>query len=378
MPRQPQLLLFLVVLISLVLPSGALATERPRPYIVVLKEEGRNPSAVVKEHERHFGARPRALYAHALKGYAATIPTERVSDVRRDGDVAYVVPDVTVSVANQQLPWGMNKIDAERSSTASGDGRGAISNVRTYVVDTGVDKAHPDLNVVEHLNFAGGRNADCHGHGTQVAGTLAAKDNVRAVVSAAPRAPVTALKVLGCDGSGSASSVIKAVDWITAHARRPAVANLSLSGSASRALDDAVRRSAARGIFYAVAAGNDSTDACRRSPARAGAGTSNGIATVAATTSSDREASFSNFGPCVDLWAPGVQITSTRRGGGMTSMSGTSMASPHVAGGGALKLSGAPAASPSAVEAAIREQARMPGTRSRTGRLIRRLWVRGF
>ena len=140
--------------------------------------------------------------------------------------------------------------------------------MHVYVIDTGVDTAHADLNVVGHVNFAKGKNADCNGHGTHVAGTIAARDNASDVVGVAPGAPVTGVKVLGCNGSGSYSGVIKGIDWVTANAIKPAVANMSLGGSAPSAVDDAVRRSAASGVFYALAAGNSGADACTPSRPR--------------------------------------------------------------------------------------------------------------
>jgi subtilisin family serine protease len=283
-----------------------------------------------------------------------------------------------MSAVAQTLPWGIDKIDADVSSTRAGDGSGAVANVNVYVIDTGVDTTHPDLNVVGHVAFAGGPNRDCHGHGTHVAGTIAARDDANDVVGVAPGAPITGVKVLGCNGSGSNSGVIAGIDWVTANAIKPAVANMSLGGAASQAIDDAVRRSAASGVFYALAAGNEATNACTRSPARAGAGTTNGIMTVAATDSADREASFSNYGTCVDVWAPGVSVLSTRKGGGTTTMSGTSMASPHGAGGGALYLSTHSGSSPSAVEGALTSAAQATGTTSRDGRSIVREYVGGF
>jgi aqualysin 1 len=230
---------------------------------------------------------------------------------------------------------------------------------------------------VRHVNFASGPNSDCNGHGTHVAGTVAGRDNTVDVVGVAPGAPLIGVKVLGCGGSGSTSGVIKGVDWVTANAQKPAVANLSLGGSASQALDDAVKRSANSGVFYAVAAGNSGASACNYSPARAGAGSNNGVMTIAATDSSDREASWSNYGSCVDVWAPGVSILSTRLNGGTTTMSGTSMASPHGAGGGALYLSKTNASAAS-VEGALKNAATTTANRSKDGRTIKRLWVGGF
>ena len=187
---------------------------------------------------------------------------------------------------------------------------------------------------------------------------------------------MTGVKVLGCNGSGSTSRVIKGVDWVTAHAIKPAVANMSLGGSISQSLDAAVVTSAESGVFYALAAGNSGANACDSSPARAG--TNNGILTVAATDAAENEASFSNFGNCVDLWAPGVSILSTRRGGGTTTMSGTSMASPHGAGGGALYLSSHTSATPSAVEQELKRTATTTNTSSKDGRSIKRLFVGSF
>jgi aqualysin 1 len=248
--------------------------------------------------------------------------------------------------------------------------------VNAYVIDSGI-AAHPDLNLVGHVNFANGKNTDCNGHGTHVAGTIAARDDASDVVGVAPGAPLTGVKVLGCNGSGSWSGVIKGIDWVTANAIKPAVANMSLGGGANQAVDDAVRRSADSGVFYALAAGNEGANACNSSPARAGAGIANGIVTTAATDSSDREASWSNFGSCVDIWSPGVSILSTRRGGGTTTMSGTSMASPHSAGAGALYLS-THSANPAAVESALTGAAQSTGTLSKDRRAIYRLYVGGF
>ena len=347
-------------------------------YIVVLKP-GANARAVANEHAAAHAAAISFVYSHALRGYAATIPNARLAAVQADERVAYVEPDGEMSAVAQTLPWGIDKIDADVSSTRAGDGSGTVTNVNVYVIDTGVDATHPDLNVVGHVAFAGGPNRDCHGHGTHVAGTIAARDDANDVVGVAPGAPITGVKVLGCNGSGSNSGVIAGIDWVTANAIKPAVANMSLGGGASQAIDDAVRRSAASGVFYALAAGNEGTNACTRSPARAGAGTTNGIMTVAATDSADREASFSNYGTCVDVWAPGVSVLSTRKGGGTTTMSGTSMASPHGAGGGALYLSTqAAGSSPSTVEGALKSAARTTGTTSKDGRSIVREYVGGF
>jgi aqualysin 1 len=367
------LLLPALLVLAACFPSAASAA--PERYIVVLKDDVSDPAEVARDQARSNGASVGFVYGHALKGYSATIPSERVDALRADSRVDYVVPDGVASAVAQTLPWGIDRIDADTSSTLAGNGSGAVTNVNAYVIDSGI-AAHPDLNLVGHVNFANGKNTDCNGHGTHVAGTIAARDDASDVVGVAPGAPLTGVKVLGCNGSGSWSGVIKGIDWVTANATRPAVANMSLGGGANLAVDDAVRRSAASGVFYALAAGNEGANACNSSPARAG--TTAGVVTTAATDSLEREASWSNFGSCVDIWSPGVSILSTRRGGGTTTMSGTSMASPHSAGGGALYLSTHPGEGPAAVEGALKGAATPTGTSSKDGRAINRLYVGGF
>ena len=366
----------------------ALAKALPRlPDVANLGYADAGVVETVRRLSARFGFQPTRVYGAALAGFAANLTPEQVSALEREPDVDYVEVDGEMRAIAQTLPYGIDRVEADLSSTRAGDGIGAVTNVNAYVIDTGIDRDHPDLNVVNHVNFVSGGllgllfpepNDDCNGHGTLVAGVVAARDNNRDVVGVAPGMPLTGVKVLGCGGSGSTSGVIQGVDWVTAHARRPAIANMSLGGGTSQALDDAVRRSAGTGIFYAVAAGNESGNACNSSPARAGAGTNNGVMTVAATDSTDREASFSNYGGCVDLWAPGVNILSTRNGGGTATASGTSFSSPHVGGGGVLVLSRSPTASPSAVETALKNTASVPGTKSRDGRNIQRLDVHSF
>jgi subtilisin family serine protease len=352
----------------------------PGRYIVVFKEGLRDPTEVAREHAQRYGAQVLYSYEHALKGYAARFPGQRLDEMRADSRVEYVEPDKTAYAEAQTLPWGIDRVQADLSSTKAGNGSGAVSKVNVYIIDTGIYR-HADLNVVKHVNFTrDGKNRDCYGHGTHVAGIAAAKDNRRYVVGIAPGAPLTGVKVLGCDGKGTTSGLIKGVDWVTANAKRPTIANMSvgLGGNPSDALDDAVRKSARSGVFYSLAAGNKGTGLCGGSPARTGAGTNNGIATVAATDRSNQETSWSNYGSCVDIWAPGAKILSTKIGGGTTSMGGASMAASHVGGGGALYLSSHTSASPSRVEGALKRAAKTPGTKSKDGRAILLENVRGF
>jgi aqualysin 1 len=372
--RRVLVLLILVLGVS-TLGIGTAPADPPSNYIVVFKDSVSSPQAVANEHARDHGAQVRFVYTAALKGYAANIPNDRVAEVRSDDRVAYMERDQTATAVAQTVPWGITKVGAAVSSTRAGDGTGAVGNVNVFVIDSGI-YSHPDLNLRSFVNFAGGPNKDCNGHGTHVAGTAAARDNTSDVVGVAPGAPLYAVKVLGCNGSGYYSGIIKGVDWVTAHTARPAVANMSLGGPPSQALDDAIRRSAAAGVVYALAAGNSGANACNSSPSRVGP--TDGVITVAATDSADKEASFSNYGSCVDIWAPGVGTVSTRNGGGTTTMSGTSMASPHAAGGAALYLSTHPLALPSAVEAALKSAATTTGTTSKDGRSIKRESVASF
>lgn len=401
MSRRGLALLVALLLTAALAPVAGASSGRAGSYIVVLDDSVTDPGAIASEHARVHSAVVGHVYRHALKGYAATIPDARLERVRADDRVDYVVADGIAYAAThrpghggggggggetlppQQLPWGVDAVDADRSSTLAGDGSGAVTTVNVYVIDSGIDERHADLAATGNaFNSAGGRNTDCSGHGTHVAGTAVAKDNAQDVVGVAPGAAVTGVKVLNCNGTGSWSGVIAGIDWVTANAVHPAVANMSLSGGANQAVDDAVLTSVGEGILYAVAAGNNGTDACTRSPARAGDGSDNGVITVAATNSSGAETSWSNFGSCVDIWAPGESILSTKRGGGTTTMSGTSMSSPHVAGGAALYLSSPTGADaePIAIETALKAAALPTGSNSKDAArtAIRVLNVAGF
>jgi subtilisin family serine protease len=352
-------------------PSGSAGS-----YIVVLKDTA-NPSTVARAHAGRFGARVGHVYRYALKGYSATLASDRVAALKADPNVAAVAPDLPVHTTAQTLPTGINRIDGELSSTVSGNGSGDV-NVDIAIIDTGISTSHPELDVVGGTNCVGGSSfSDDNGHGSHVAGIAAARDNADGVVGVAPGARLWAVKVLNSAGSGTTSQIICGIDWVTARASTIEVANMSLGGSSffgafsgcNSSFDPmhpAICRSVQAGVTYAVAAGNSASDANTFVPA-----TYSEVITVsaladfngqpgggaAATCRADEDdtfANFSNFGADVDIIAPGVCILSTYLGGGYTTLSGTSMASPHVAGAAALYKSTHPSATPAQVKAALR------------------------
>ena len=341
----------------------------------------------VQALERRYGLRARAAFGQVFKGMAVRLTPAQLARLQRDPSVAAIEAEQTFSIgarpskgggdtstSSQSIPWGISKTGATLSYTLAGDGAGSVSGVRTYVIDTGIDTKNADLGYAGLVNFVGDRkNTDCNGHGTHVAGTMTARDNSAAVVGVAPGASTYGVKVLGCDGSGTTTSVLKGIDWVAANAIKPAVANMSLGGGVSQMLDDAVRAAAAKGIVFTIAAGNSAANACNTSPARIGGGSTPGVLVVGATDSNDVEASFSNYGACVDLWAPGVAIPSLKVGGGVISLSGTSMAAPHVGGAAALYLGRYPTASHDAETRTLRQMAVSTGTASKDGRAIVRL-----
>lgn len=330
------------------------AVSQPTPgrYIVVFKSSVSDPATQADQVVRALGGQLHHVYTHALQGFAATLPEAALPGLRNNPLVDYLEVDQTVALQQtspeNNATWGLDRIDqADRPLNSQYDFNYTGAGVNAFIIDTGIRQDHveftgrikPGYTVVQDGN---GTN-DCNGHGTHVAGTLGGF--TWGVAKGVWLIPV---RVLNCTGTGSWSGVIAGIDWVAGSTLRPAVANMSLGGGASKSVNSAVAGAVGKGVTMVVAAGNSNADACNYSPAAEPS-----AVTVAATDSNDARASYSNYGTCVDMFAPGSGITSAWNTSATASatLSGTSMAAPHVSGVAALALAANPAASPAAVTA---------------------------
>jgi len=299
----------------------------PGRYIVTLR-----PGIGINGPMAQNGIQPRYVYHTVLNGFAADLSPAQLAALARRPDVAAIEPDqvATIDTTQSNPPsWGIDRIDQRNlplshSYTYTSNGAGA----NAYIIDTGIQTNHPDFGGRANVVFdaLGGNGQDCNGHGTHVSGTVGG-----ATFGVAKGVSLHAVRVLDCNGSGSFSGVIAGMDFVASNHAARAVANMSLGGGFSSAVNSAVARMTNAGVFLAVAAGNSNANACNSSPSSAAS-----AYTTAASDINDRRASFSNFGSCVDGYAPGVNITSAWLNGGTNTISGTSMATPHVTGVGAL------------------------------------------
>ncbi|HEY9693070.1 MAG TPA: S8 family peptidase [Oculatellaceae cyanobacterium] len=342
-----------------------------KSYIVVLKKDI-NPSAVALEHANIHALNVAFTYNNAIKGYAARIPEARLAILKKDPRVLFISEDRPVSITAQTIPTGIKRIQANNSTTKSGNGSGSV-NTPVAIIDTGIQSNHPDLNVVGGKDCVSNLNNynDGNGHGTHVAGTVAAKDNTAGVVGVVPGTPLYAIKVLGSDGSGTTSSVICGIDWVTANAATKGikVANMSLGSPGADdgncgllnldAMHNAICGSVQKGVTYVVAAGNSGENFANSVPASynevltvTAISDFNGVAGGGARATcrsdvDDTAADFSNFTTINSsevghtIAAPGTCINSTWINSTYKTISGTSMASPHVAGAVALCIASA-------------------------------------
>ncbi|GAA3297039.1 S8 family peptidase [Streptomyces cinereospinus] len=324
-------------------------------YIVTLKaDRARSGSAEGRALAATYGATIERTYTTALNGYAIEADATEAKRLAADPAVASVVQDRTFTVAATQPgppSWGLDRVDQRNlplnNSYTYPDPAG--QGVTAYVIDTGVRITHGDFGGRASYGYDAVDNdstaQDGHGHGTHVAGTVAGTAH-----GVAKKANVVGVRVLNNSGSGTTAQVVAGIDWVARNAVKPAVANMSLGGGADTAIDTAVRNAIGTGVTFAVAAGNESANASTRSPARVPE-----AITVGATTSTDARASYSNYGTVLDLFAPGSSITSAWGTGdsATNTISGTSMATPHVAGAAALYLAGNPTATPAQVSTAL-------------------------
>jgi len=338
----------------------------PGQYIVVFKDGTSKAMAnqVKADVAREHGNAIQAEWT-VVNGFSAKMSDASVAALQKNPNVKYVEQDVYVTVNENPNSWGLDRIDQRDLPldnswlTGLSDGSG----VHVYIVDTGIRMTHVEF---AGMTFGNGYDfidndsdySDCHGHGTHVAGTAVGQNH-----GIARGATLHGVRVLNCQGSGTGTQVINGINWVANNAILPAVANMSLGGGYSATENNAVNNAVAAGVVFAVAAGNENTDACTKSPASA-----TDALTVAASTSADARSSFSNYGSCVDLFAPGSSITSSTNDSDTSTASwnGTSMASPHVAGVAALFLGDNPSWTPAQVRAAMIDD---PNTGTSSGRL---------
>jgi subtilisin family serine protease len=326
----------------------------PNEYIVVLQDTltASAVSAFSDDLTYVYSAQVFATYEHALKGFAVRMTEDQARAVSADPAVSYVEENQVVTVVDTQTnpPWGLDRIDQRDlplNNTYIYNATGA--GINAYVIDTGIRVTHSEFGGRATGDFTAindGRGADdCNGHGTHVSGTVGG-----ITYGVAKNVRLHAVRVLDCGGRGTTNGVISGIDWVTANAVRPAVANMSLGGGVAQSLDDAVTRSVASGIPYGVAAGNSNGDACLESPARTPS-----AVTVASSTMTDARSSFSNYGTCVTLFAPGSGVLSSwaTSDTATATLDGTSMATPHVVGTMALFLERNPGSAPAAVKQAL-------------------------